>query len=292
MLFKGNKGFVLILTLLITALLTAMVTEFTYGVHMDTSALGNWETAQRLSLGARSGLSIGGRLVIESASSLPYTYPGALEIPVDKPDDETEGSILLKVEDENSKFNLNTLVNPNGTLNAYAYESFKRLLKNLSLDENSADIISDWIDPDSEPRLRDSEKDAKNAPLDCTEEIFLITGLKPEVYDKLRPYITAWGNGLININGAAPPVLASLSPSVTDELARRVENYRNIAPFENTTSLTRVAGFETLGIQLLGRITVKASVFKITSDASWQGIRRTIECVLSPSGQILYWKEA
>lgn len=291
MIAGSDKGVALILTLVVVAILTAMVTEFTYSVYMDTNYLENWETSRRLSLAAKSGASIAGKLISENTSMQSFTYPGVLNLPFENLFEGSDEKIFLSIEDENSKFNINTLVYPNNILNADAFDSFKRLLRHLALDEHTADMVVDWIDRDGEPRLKGSEEGAKNAPLDSPDEMLLIAGIKPETYDKLRPYITVWGSGLININGADMPVLATLSDSIDEEMAKRVVEFRKITPFENESKLTRVAGFETLGISLLGRITVKATAFRIISDASLDKIKRTLECVLTPSGEIRYWKE-
>jgi len=58
------------------------------------------------------------------------------------------GSFVIKAVDENSKFNLNSL------RNADSVKVFKRLLGNLGLDELIAERVADWLDPDSDPRLR------------------------------------------------------------------------------------------------------------------------------------------
>ena len=114
---RDNRGMALVITLLVVAILTAVVVEFAYGVYISTNALHNWQTAQRLSLAAKSATRLGARLITENASLYPYTYPGQMEIVQKIPFDEIDGTILLRIEDENSKFNLNSLVCPNGTLN-------------------------------------------------------------------------------------------------------------------------------------------------------------------------------
>src|SRR3990172_7749332 len=99
---RDNRGMALVLTLLVVAILTAMVVEFAYGVYISTNALHNWQTAQRLSLAAKSATRLGARLITQNAS----LYPGHMEITQRIPFDEIDGTISLRIEDENSKFNL------------------------------------------------------------------------------------------------------------------------------------------------------------------------------------------
>jgi len=150
----------LVLTLLVVAILSGMVVEFAYGVYISTNALHNWQAAQRLSLAAKSATRLGARLITENASLYPYTYPGQMEITQKIPFEEIDGTISLRIEDENSKFNLNSLVSRNNLRNAFASYCLIRMLKFLNLKTEIADRIVDWIDPGTEPMLHDSENSA------------------------------------------------------------------------------------------------------------------------------------
>ena len=68
------------------------------------------------------------------------------------------------------------------------------MLKALNLKADIADRIVDWIDPDAEPRLRDSENSAKNGYLDSIDELLLIPGIDRESYERLVPYVTIYGS--------------------------------------------------------------------------------------------------
>ena len=287
-------GMALVLTLLVVAVLTAMVVEFSYGVYISTSSLHNWQTAQRLSLLGKSVINLAAEMISDTNNRLSYTYPGVLEFPATEPVRGFNGSAGIRIEDENAKFNLNTLMYSNGLLNENAYQSLVRLLEALEIDPAIADGLADWIDPDTEPRRRDSEGKAKNGFLDSVDELLLVPGIDRKSYEALLPYVTIYGNGLININGAAVPVLMSLSESIDREMAGRIVQYRGHTPFEKTENIMKVAGFETVGTSLMGRITVKGSAFSVLSTAASGGIRNIIQCVLEMSGNrpvVKYWKE-
>jgi general secretion pathway protein K len=295
---NSEKGMVLIIVLIVMALMTAMVVEFAGATYTANAALSNWRDAQRLSLTARCGIHIVTKVVSDNYDRYSYTYPGSVEMPVPGITDDFEGQLLIKITDENAKFNLNSLVLPNSTLNQTAYESFRRLLRILALDENIADRVADWIDRDTEPRIGQSEEGAKNTYMDSVDELWLIEDSK--VCEKLLPFVTVYGMGeisanIININTASVTVLMMLDDMMTDELAGRIESYRSLEPFQKTSDIVKVAGFEgSLGQSLIGRIAVKASNFRITSVAEQNRMKRIIECVMEKSAggfKVRYWQE-
>lgn len=286
----GEKGMALVLTLVVIAIITAVVVEFAYGVYINTSSLLNWQTNQRLSLASTSVVRLARKTIMDNASRVSYTYPGFVEMLYENPL-EVQGHVTLRVEDENSKFNLNKIVLPNGLLDDAKYKSFRRLLGALEIDPVLADTLVDWIDPDSEPRPGGWETDAKNAPLSSVDELLLVKGVSAEIYAKLSPYVTIFGGGLVNINGAETPVLMSLSEKIDRTLAERLMGYRETTHFENPQDIQKVAGFETIGTGLMGQITVKGSAFRIISTATSGNIKRIIECAMDSGGVVKYWKE-
>ncbi|OGW36716.1 MAG: hypothetical protein A2Y97_01385 [Nitrospirae bacterium RBG_13_39_12] len=295
-LFRGNKkGIALLVTLLVTAIITAIVVEFAYGVYTGTNNLYNWRDSQRLSIMARSGINVSANFLLDMLNKYDYSYPGSINLPVENPFEDFEGVITVRLEDENSKFNVNSIVSANGILNNNAYSSFKRLLNVLSLDERISDRVADWIDQDSELRLSDSETGEKNSALLSVDELLLINGINREDYDKLLPYITVYGDRnapLVNINGAETPVLMSLSESITKELADRIIKYREATPFSENSQIVNVSGLENIGISLTNRITVKGENFYIRSAAESDGVKRIVEMVLDTSHSVIkYWKE-
>ncbi|MCL5022319.1 MAG: type II secretion system protein GspK, partial [Nitrospirae bacterium] len=215
----SESGIVLVLTLMILALITAMVVEFSYGVYTTTSALSNWKDSQRLSFAAKSGVTLAVKTMADIPVNERYKFPGRMDIPVQNILDGFSGTVIVTVEDENAKFNLNSInkVWPDGSRKSYS--CFKRLLKNLGLDERIADRVADWIDSDSEPRPDGSEEGAKNGYMDSVDELLLIKGIDRASFDKLFPYVTVYGydgrpdDARINMNTASIPVIMSLGTS-------------------------------------------------------------------------------
>ena len=293
---NNTRGMALVLTLLVVALLTALVAEFSYGVYVSTSALHNWATSQKLSVAARSAVTLGSRLISENASRYPYTYPGLVEIMQKSPFEDLDGIISVRIEDENAKFNLNTL---GGLAAGFGtdkdkdpYHSFRRLLAALDLRTEIADRVSYWIDSTTEHRPPDGTGVSKDGPLDSIDELLLIPGIDADTYERLRPHVTIYSDKRININSADIPVLMSLSDAVTRQMADTIVRYRENTPFQNTAEIIRVSGFGSVGTQLMGYIAVRSSAFRVTATAESGGIRRIIESVLDGSGKVVkYWKE-
>jgi general secretion pathway protein K len=293
---RNTDGMALVLTLMIVAIITAMVVEFAYGIYTNTASLSNWQTSQQLSLAARSTVKLAARLIAEKAQQADTN--GTFAISQAVPFGDLDTTVTLRIEDENAKFNLNSIIYPNGQLYTEKYAQFVKLLQALKLPTTIASRVEDWIDPDSEPRLPGSEAGAKNAYLDSVDELLLIPGIDRKTYEQLLPYVTIYGSagtaGLININDASIPVLMTL-PGVDEQMAERVVEYRNITPFTDAGKIGNVSGFESLVMgPLVGYITTDRSVFHVTATAESGGIKRTIDSVLEVSGisaTVRYWKE-
>jgi general secretion pathway protein K len=291
---RNQKGIALIVTLLALALITAMVVEFAYGVYTGTNNLYNWRDSQRLSLMARSGVNVSARFLSDWLNTQKYTI-GFVEMPIENPFEDFNGIITVRIEDENSKFNINSMVSSGGVFNERAYNSFQKLLKILLLDEKIADRVLDWIDPGSEAKLSDSEIGAKNYKLDSVDEILLIHGITRKDYDKLLPYVTAFGsrdNLIINVNGAEKPVLMCMYKNgefpITEEIANNIIKYRESTPFDSFGKFNDLVKT----IFSANEISFKGADFYIKSVASSGGVKRIIETVLNTDkANIEYWKE-
>jgi general secretion pathway protein K len=297
---RDQRGMALVVTLLALVLITALVVEFSYGVYTSTNDLYNWRDSQRLSLMARSGVNVSAQFLSDLLDTYSYSSPGSIELPVENPFEDFEGVILVRIEDETAKFNVNALIRDNGSFNEHAYRSFKQLLEILSLPDEIADRAADYIDQDSEPRISGSEIGAANSALISTDELLLIHGISRGDYDTLVPYITVYGDrntSVININGADVPVLMSILDTglgdfpITEDLAKRIIAYRESMPFEDFGQFNSFAGTGLSSTQ----ITVKGTFFSIKSIASSGGVMRIIDTVISKRSlsppMVAYWKE-
>ncbi len=301
-LLKDNRGFALVIVLLIFSVLVGIVTEFVYVVHNETVSLYNWRESQRLSLEAQSGIKVGESFLREILERFPHKYPGRVDLPVPDVGGDGIDAMLITVIDENGKLNINKIVNDNGKEDDFLFPSLKRLLRHLDIDITVADRIFDWIDENSEERVRDSEIDAKNGYLYSIDELLSIDGITDEIYQKLLPHVTIFGENAqgdfaININSADKYVLMSLSDDMNEELAKRILTYRELKPFENIGYLIRVAGMASIVSDpkfKSGYITFRGFAFTVKVNVMMDKLTRTVTTVISfATGrpEYKYWKE-
>lgn len=292
----SEKGSALIITLLLISIMVALVVDFVYDVYIDSASLSNWGNAQKASLVAKSGQTLS-TLYLQEIKKSPFSYEPEIVLPVEH-DFGAGTSLVVEIRDENSKFNINSIIRPNTLTNEPELASLKRLLESLNINPDIALVIADWIDPDSEPRLTTSEDEAKNTYLWSVDELKSIKGVDV-IFNKIEPYVTVYSSAgsfsnlnLININTAPRPVLLSLDPGMTDTLAQNIIDDRERFPFESTTAVKDVPGMETIGPRLVGKkISVKSANYRITAKASANGITRIVESVIDTSMNVLFWRE-
>jgi general secretion pathway protein K len=300
----GERGFALVITLIISALLVALATEFIHEVYVETTLNRSFADAQQASLLADSGVAGGTRLLQtnlagQGYSSLLDQWARPLELPDDK------GTLRVEITEEDSKININSLVFPNGTL-TNAQPMALRLFTALKVPTDLCDAVIDWTDNNDEPRPGGAETsyykslpnpyEAKNAPLETLDELRLIKGFDEKTLEKLSPFVTIYGDvaagvpsGKVNINTAPVEVLAALE-GMTIDLARRVVEYRKTTPIK-TGEITKIPGLEGIGIGLQNKVSVKGTVFRILSQARVNETTRIVEAVVTIDGKVLYWRE-
>jgi len=293
---NDRSGFALVMVLLILAVLIGVVTEFAYSVYQETVSLYRWRDLQRLSLEAESGISVGERFLQRALAMSSFTYPDRIDLPVPDVAGDGRDAMALSIIDENAKINVNKMINQNQTPNKDVMNSFRRLLLVLDIpDETITDRIMDWIDRDGEERVVDSESRAKNDFLYSVDELRYIPGITEEIFQKLLPHVTIFGDGHININSADKYVLMSLNQEITEDLAERVISYREMKPFVHAADIQKVAGFDgSLGTSLMGPIIVKGNAFMISVTAIQEDLQRNITAAVETGGGPFvyrYWRE-
>jgi len=323
---KGdNRGFALIITLIITSLLVALVVEFIAEVYVDSSSKQSYVDAQKAGLMAESGVS---GVLAMLQFLLPQKSYTSLHDPWAKPIDlpEEQGTLRVTVEDEGAKLSLNHIALPDGTFNTstgdsteYYYGTAMRLFKSLKLPAGDlCDAVADWIDNNDMPKPGGAEsqwyasrkpsyvvKNAKQdttAKLDTFEELALLKGFSSEVMEKIRPFITVYAESNaaapININTAPKELLMALDARITESVAEQIIDYRKSTPFTPDKGLGSgsVPGLDNkIATGLSLRITVMSSIFRIKAEAQVNGTTRIVEAVVlfikGAKPAILYWRE-
>ncbi len=306
---KDKSGFALILTLVITTLLVAVVVEMIHQVYVDTSLSRGFRDGQQASILAESGATGGAKLLQMALSGRSYTALSDQWATPLKLDDEV-GSLEIAVSEETGKININALVQPNGEYEPFTLAALQRLGKRLQLPGDIWSAVADWIDSDDLTRSGGAEApyyralkppySARNGKMMTVTELSLVSGVKPELLGKLRPYITIFSDqagspvSTININTASKEILAALDDRIDDRMAERIMEERRLLPFKSTGELSRVPGMDTVATSLVGKIGVKGNLFKITSVGRVKDSGRTVEAVVRLSGgtpEFLSWQE-
>jgi len=231
-----QSGVALVIALLVVALATVLIAGLLDRGELAAARTRNLLRSEQADAYAR-GLELYAARVLEkdleqnrndSAADI-----WAMPLP---PTDVAGGRIAAQMRDMNGCFNLNNLLSGDGN-EAEWRERFRRLLTALRLDPTLTETVIDWIDADGEPgggghgsgaedsvygALTPSYR-AANRPFPHASELRLLQGFGGTVYATLAPHVCALPRGsLLNLNTATIPVLQSLNPRITEEVARRL----------------------------------------------------------------------
>jgi general secretion pathway protein K len=319
--FHRNRGIALITVLLIIVILFAVAIEIYRSSLSDTYDARNLSDGIKLTYIAKSGFY--GAAALLTNSQKPYDtlrddWANMETISLQSNTLFPEGYFIAKVEDETGKIPLNIIINDNPD-NPVIKNMLIRLLEQpefglepRKIDE-IVDSIKDWIDADEEVTGSGAESSyyasldppysAKNAQLDCIEELLMVKGVTKEIFygtkDKLglAQYVTADSDGLININTAPKLVLRALADGITAELADKLDEYRTKEgnDLSDKQWYKKVPGMADVNIpQEL--ITVKSNYFKIISTGKMNNMSRTITGIVQrqqgqKSVKIIKWRQ-
>ena len=336
----NRKGSILIISLWALCLLTSFAISLSYGVRQKILLVQRLEERAKLRLIAEAGVK---RAIAELKDEVKAdeqqekTYDsltdgwsnniGAFE-DIKAGDgrfsvystyiDEESGVKVTQygLVDEERKVNLNEA-------NQTVLENLFRIV--LGFDEVAAQELAasiiDWRDSDSELSIpvgsaEDSyyrslkrPYEAKDAKFELLDEILLVKGVTPAVFDKLGDYVTIYGDGGININTTSKEVLLSLGLELNtvdkiisfrrgkdgiigtiDDNAFR-ERSSIVPDLSQYTDLTdgEVAELS----RIVNRLSTKSNNFIVRSLAKLDNRKNTSEVlsVVNKAGDILYWRE-
>lgn len=305
----GNRGFALVLTMVVSALMVAVVVEMIHQVYVDVSISRGFRDVQQASLHAESGITGGVKLLQSSLSGQEYSALTDVWARPLRLDDET-GTIEISATDENARININDLVLPNGEFEPFTLAALKRLGRRLQMTDDIWNALADWIDGDDQMRPEGGEAayystlkppyQPRNGKLATFSELSMVRGFTPEIMERLRPYVTVYSGqtgislSRVNINTAPREVLAALDDSIDDRMADRIIEERLIRPFRTTGELSRIPGGEVLSQKLAGKVGVKGTLFLLTSVARVKESARTVEARVRLGGsapETLSWQE-
>jgi len=218
--------------------------------------------------------------------------------------------------DEESKININK-----AGLNVLA-RLFKIVL--ACDDQQAQDLaacILDWRDADSEaPASSGGAEDsyynnlsqpyaAKNSDFELLDELLLVKGFSDNVFEKVKDYVTIYGEGRVNINTASEVVLFALG--LDEDIAHKIILYRAgkdgvrgtlddnvfITSAEIVNRLSQAYPLSATQVEQLNRVAVLSlgvSSHNFLIKATAKSLGRhflTVSSVVKQDGKILYWRE-
>jgi len=307
---RHQRGFVLVVVLLVIALITSITMLFINEVYLEIGSNRNAIDASQGSLFTQGGITGALQLLSRTTATQSYTTLNDLWArPIQL--DEERGQLKVIIEDETAKLNLNQFVLPNGSFNEAYQQMYLRLLAKLELSPDLASTLADWIDEDDTPHTNGAESlwylalkqpyRPRNSYLMTLEELAQVKGYAGAPLQRLRPFVTVYGEAAagapaapININTAPREVLETIDERISSSLADRIIEYRRTNPFKFAAELAQVPGMETIAPGHLTKITTKGTVYRLHAAATVNGTTRTIEAVVRLTGgtpAIVYWRE-
>jgi general secretion pathway protein K len=227
------------------------------------------------------------------------------------------GEARFGLVDEESKININRS----------DAKVMARLFNLLGLEElESQDLaasIVDWRDADSALsgpggaedsyyRSLPAAYEAKDAQFQTIDELLLVKGCAENVFQKIKKYITIYGNGTVNINTAGKPVLMALGFS--ENAVDRIMTFRNgkdgvagtaddnffanvgdvATKINEAGNLSQAEQAQMNNVISEGLIGVKSGNFmvRVLVSLGRGKISQEATSVINRKGKILYWNES
>ncbi|HTV80152.1 MAG TPA: type II secretion system minor pseudopilin GspK [Steroidobacteraceae bacterium] len=227
--WRRQRGVALLTAILLVALATILAATIGYENAMTARrGTGTFAFDQSLQV-AMAAEAIAAYALRESRKLNPaVTAPGQPWSTPYGPVDLIPGVTLEAwLEDAQGRFNLNNLINADGSTNPAAVQIFENLLTNLGLETRWAPMMADWIDSDSIPNNPDGAEDSvylsqmppyrtANMMITSASEILALPGFGRDRYLRLAPFITALPTGTgTNLCSAPMQVLNALGPPGT-----------------------------------------------------------------------------
>lgn len=309
---RNESGVALLVTLLVLVLIVILAMEiFRTGARAAQTGAYGRDSIKAVLL-AEAGAAAAKIALRESSRRFGYdTLDQIWSRPV-PPIELGDGAILVTLEDEERKINLNKLVLPNGIApDEQRIAVFRKLLTILDIEPTIADAVVDWLDVDDTARVGGAESSyylslpfpyrAKNDLFDTVDELRLVRGMTADLFEKLKPFVTVHSSGAVNVNTAPKEVLMALSAGqdaaeggeISAATADQVIEYRKGNPFQNARDIGNASPmlrdlYDRTRFRDL--IDIKSTAFHVRSTGTLSNTYRTIDAVGLRSGSDIQWR--
>ncbi|MGD0058754.1 MAG: type II secretion system minor pseudopilin GspK [Verrucomicrobiia bacterium] len=324
---EDRRGVAIVIVLWVVMVLSLLISGFAFTMHVETQIASYARKELKAEMLARSGIEVAKmQLLLHQQSAADAGYDAlnqdwATNEELYVNHELGDGVFNVKITDEESKMPINTA----------SELQLERLMTLLSVDPSDGDIIADsildWIGPGELTRLNGAKSDyymslsppyrAKDAPMDRVEELLLIRGVTPELFDGtpatdkdpaqpgLRDVFTTMSSGTVNVNTAAPIVLQAwlgLNDAQVQAVVTRRDGPDGIPgtdddiPFRTVDEFFATIGnLDAATLQAVqGQVSVISSFFTIKSTGEVGGVKHTILATVRRDNgniEIVMWQE-
>ena len=247
---RRSSGFILVSVMIASAALLTAAQAFAWFARTEARAQAARERIYRFRNAAQIAVNIMSRRIAEDRNG----YDGPTESLYD-PYEHVKLEIgdytaEVQVRPLNDKIPISGLLLPDGVTPRSEYETaWENVWEALELPRLAWEVV-DFIDADTDQRLGGAERETNiNRMISDLSELRAM----PEITDGvlwgteeipgIAQYVTVIGGEKINVNVAAPEVLAVLDDALTPSHARSIAAYRLVNPIKDMEGLRNVPGF-------------------------------------------------
>ena len=299
---RKSSGFILVSVMIASATLLTAATAFAWFARTEARAEAARERIYRFRNAAQIAVNIMSRRIAEDRNG----YDGPTESLYD-PYEHVKLEIgdytaEVQVRPLNDKIPISGLLLPDGVTPRSEYETaWENVWEALELPRLAWEVV-DFIDADTDQRLGGAERDTNiNRMISDLSELRAMPEITDgvlwgtdEIPGGLARYVTVVGGEKINVNVAAPEVLAVLDDALTPSHARSIAAYRLVNPIKDMDGLRNVPGFPaSLTTKLANVIGCESTHFLLSVKVSdGAGNVRNYRVVVERGGSGAYsWEE-
>lgn len=299
---RRSSGFILVSVMIASATLLTAATAFAWFARTEARAEAARERIYRFRNAAQIAVNIMSRRIAEDRNGCdgpteslydPYEHV-KLEI--------GDYTAEVQVRPLNDKIPISGLLLPDGVTPRSEYETaWENVWEALELPRLAWEVV-DFIDADTDQRLGGAERETNiNRMISDLSELRAMPEITDgvlwgtdEIPGGLARYVTVVGGEKINVNVAAPEVLAVLDDALTPSHARSIAAYRLVNPIKDMEGLRNVPGFPaSLTTKLANIIGFESTHFLLSVKVSdGAGNVRNYRVVVERGGSGAYsWEE-
>ena len=299
---RKSSGFILVSVMIASATLLTAATAFAWFARTEARAEAARERIYRFRNAAQIAVNIMSRRIAEDRNG----YDGPTESLYD-PYEHVKleiGDYTAEVQARplNDKIPISGLLLPDGVTPRSEYETaWENVWEALELPRLAWEVV-DFIDADTDQRLGGAERETNiNRMISDLSELRAMPEITDgvlwgtdEIPGGLARYVTVVGGEKINVNVAAPEVLAVLDDALTPSHARSIAAYRLVNPIKDMEGLRNVPGFPaSLTTKLANIIGFESTHFLLSVKVSdGAGNVRNYRVVVERGGSGAYsWEE-